>query len=612
MRTDGDQDPPLGIVLEGRYQLVDMLGHGGMGSVYVARDIRLGRRYALKVLSPELARDRSFVERFLREAQMIAQLQHPNIVDIHSFGEDPSGIVFFTMELLTGEDLDSRIYARSMRPYTVHDACAWAIGIARAVAAVHENGLIHRDLKAQNVFLARSRDGSEVVKLLDFGIARPEHGSELTETGMTLGTPSYMSPEQLNAEPLDRRTDIYSFGVVLFKLVTGRLPFRGDPVQVGTQHVTAPVPVPSLVAPGSGITPELDALILKAMAKQRSARQATMAEVERALLEASRQLEGRLPAGPAPHRSSPSLTKGMAPSGPLPAPARLSVAPSHPDDASATDAPTQVARAASLRRSAVSHEEGAPDRRARAPRPARDQGAAEATGPALANSSTTAPSIIARRRPTASPPTAGRSWSRLLAIQVIVGSLIVLALWLRFGRDPETPATAEAPAEPTPPLTPLEAPAIPESPSSSPALPPPSPPEEKVVTPPPSPDEPIEALTKLEETRPNAPPTTKKKSPTPKTTAPPEPEPPPPPPVADPFANTEEPFTTIYKKAAKCRVIHKATDSPKVTIVFSVGEDGTVISAHPLRQTDLGRCLADAVRAVRFEPRRRLGQTISL
>ncbi|MFY0533973.1 serine/threonine-protein kinase [Nannocystis pusilla] len=247
------------------------------------------------------------------------------------------------MELLEGEDLESRIAARAARPYTVRDACAWAIGLARAVGVVHEFGLIHRDLKTQNVFLARRRDGEEIIKLLDFGIARPEEGSELTETGVTLGTPSYMSPEQLNAEALDRRSDIYSFGVVLFKLVTGRLPFRGDPVQVGTQHVTAPVPVPSLVAPASGITPELDALILKAMAKKRGERHASMREVERALLAVCEQMEVRkLPGGRAPSPLAPSRTEApQKRSGSL---SVVAAAPSPASDGPSPDEPTRVAK----------------------------------------------------------------------------------------------------------------------------------------------------------------------------------------------------------------------------------------------------------------------------
>lgn len=275
----------IGTVLESRYRVLELLGRGGMGDVYLGEDTRLRRRCALKILHAKLAEDRTSVERFLREAQMIASLDHPHIVDIYSFGQEPSGLVFFAMELLQGEDLDARLRRRAAHPFTPHDACVWAIEIARAVACVHDSGLIHRDLKVSNVFLARRRDGQEVCKLLDFGIARAEDSSELTETGVTLGTPSYMSPEQIRNANLDRRSDIYSFGVVLFKLLTGRVPFTGEPIQVAMQHCETPPPAPSSVAPAAGISPALDAIVLRAMAKKPGDRFQSMQEVGQALTE---------------------------------------------------------------------------------------------------------------------------------------------------------------------------------------------------------------------------------------------------------------------------------------------------------------------------------------
>ncbi|PCC68936.1 serine/threonine protein kinase [Nannocystis exedens] len=273
----------IGTVLENRYRVLGLLGRGGMGDVYLGEDMRLRRRCALKLLHARLAEDRTSVERFLREAQMIASLDHPNIVDIYSFGEEPSGLVFFAMELLQGEDLDARLRRRAEHPFSPHDACVWAIQIAHAVACVHDSGLIHRDLKVSNVFLARRRDGGEICKLLDFGIARAEDNSELTETGVTLGTPSYMSPEQIRNANLDRRSDIYSFGVVLFKLLTGRVPFTGEPIQVAMQHCEALPPAPSSLAPAAGISPALDAIVLKAMAKKPGDRFQSMQEVGQAL-----------------------------------------------------------------------------------------------------------------------------------------------------------------------------------------------------------------------------------------------------------------------------------------------------------------------------------------
>ncbi|MBZ5715793.1 serine/threonine-protein kinase [Nannocystis pusilla] len=281
MGAETEQDHLIGVLFEGRYRVVSRLGGGGMGNVYLAEEIRLRRRCALKVLHPQLQRERSHVERFLREAQIMAQLSHPNIINIFAYGEEPAG-VFFVMELLAGEDLESRIRARAERPYGRVECCSWAIHLARALNQVHRSGLVHRDLKASNVFLAR-QDSDELVKLLDFGIARPVEGSELTGTGVTLGTPNYMSPEQILNEPVDHRTDVYAFGVLLFKMLTGRLPFRGDAIQVTTQHCMTPPPRPSTVAPEVGITPALDAIVLKAMAKRPDERFQSMLEIEQAL-----------------------------------------------------------------------------------------------------------------------------------------------------------------------------------------------------------------------------------------------------------------------------------------------------------------------------------------
>ncbi|MDC0718850.1 serine/threonine-protein kinase [Nannocystis bainbridge] len=281
--TDDGADDVLGSLLEGRYRVLRRLGGAGVGSVFVGEDEVLRRRCALKLLHPALAADAERAARFLREAQTIAALDHPNIVDIHSYGQDPRGTVYFVMELLAGEDLDARLRDRAARPVTVRDACRWGLQIAAAMAVVHEAGFVHRDLEASNVFLARRRDGKQVCKLLDFGIARAVERSELTRAGVRLGTPGSMSPEQIRGEQLDGRSDVYAFGVLLFKLLTGRLPFAGDALAVAHQHCEAPAPAPSSLAPTANISPRLDALVLKAMAKRPADRFATMSAVAAAL-----------------------------------------------------------------------------------------------------------------------------------------------------------------------------------------------------------------------------------------------------------------------------------------------------------------------------------------
>ena len=275
-------DALVGTIVEGRFRVDALLGRGGMANVYAAEELRLCRPCALKVLRPDLAADRENVDRFLREARTIARLRSRHIVEIHSFGDDPTGTVYFAMELLEGEDLEARLRDRKARPVPWQMVCEWGMQIARAVAGVHAAGLIHRDLKPGNIFLAR-RDGEVVVKLLDFGIVRPEHGSELTSTGTMLGTPHYMSPEQIRTQAMDRRSDIYSFGALLFKALTGRFVFRGEAIQVAMSHVEAVPPSPSSVAEWMQIPPALDALVLRCLAKRPADRFQTMEELEQAL-----------------------------------------------------------------------------------------------------------------------------------------------------------------------------------------------------------------------------------------------------------------------------------------------------------------------------------------
>jgi tRNA A-37 threonylcarbamoyl transferase component Bud32 len=314
----------IGQVLEGRFRVERLLGEGGMGRVYAAEELRLRRRCALKVLLPEVAEDPAGVERFLREAQAIAQLHHDSIVDVYHLGEDQAlGVVFFAMELLEGEDLEGRLEARAQRPISWALVCQWGVQIAGAMAVVHASGLVHRDLKPSNVFLIRRRDGREQVKLLDFGIAKVVSyaaGAEdiggaktiqqaaLTSTGAAIGTPYYMSPEQILGERVDPRTDIYSLGVVLYEALAGRLPFVGEPMQVAMQHCNVEAPSLSSLGLAWEVPVELELLVMKMLAKDAVSRPQTMDEVEAALA-------GMLPAdGPG------VVTMRAAEAGPKPSP----------------------------------------------------------------------------------------------------------------------------------------------------------------------------------------------------------------------------------------------------------------------------------------------------
>jgi len=284
MPAEAKADALIGTILEGRFHIERLVGEGGMGRVYVADETRLRRRCAIKVLLPELSEDKECVERFLREAQTIAQIHHENVVDIYHLGEDGSGVVFFAMELLTGEDLETRLRDRAQRPISWEQVCQWMTQTAAAMAAVHAAGMIHRDLKPSNIFISKRRDGRDRVKLLDFGIAKAVNRAALTGAGAAVGTPYYMSPEQILALPLDPRSDIYSLGAVFFEALAGRMAFLGEPLQVAMQHCNIMPPRLSEVVNDPTMPPELDELVDQMLAKDASERPQSMEEIEDFLL----------------------------------------------------------------------------------------------------------------------------------------------------------------------------------------------------------------------------------------------------------------------------------------------------------------------------------------
>jgi len=248
----------IGSVLGGRYRLVELLGQGGMATVYRATDAQLGRDVAVKVLRPEYGRDPDFIARFRLEAQSVASLSSPNIVIVHDFGMDTAG-PFIVMDLVPGEDLATVLRRVGTLPPT--QAARIASEVARALAAAHARGIVHRDIKPGNILLAK--DGRVLVT--DFGIARALAEAQMTLPGMTMGSVQYMSPEQARGEPATERSDIYSLGVVLFEMLAGRRPFEGDSAAaIAVARLTPPVPMPSSYR--AGIPPVLEAICRKAMA----------------------------------------------------------------------------------------------------------------------------------------------------------------------------------------------------------------------------------------------------------------------------------------------------------------------------------------------------------
>ncbi|MFG2214500.1 protein kinase [Streptomyces sp. NPDC048685] len=258
-----------GSVAGGRYQLRDLLGEGGMASVYLAYDTALDRQVAIKTLHTELGREQSFRERFRREAQAVAKLQHTNIVSVFDTGEDELGgalMPYIVMEYVEGQPLGSVLQAdiQNHGAMPADRALKVTSDVLAALDTSHEMGLVHRDIKPGNVMMTKRG----VVKVMDFGIARAMQSgvTSMTQTGMVVGTPQYLSPEQALGRGVDARSDLYSVGIMLFQLLTGRIPFDADsPLAIAYAHVQEEPVAPSTI--NRSITPAMDALVARALKK---------------------------------------------------------------------------------------------------------------------------------------------------------------------------------------------------------------------------------------------------------------------------------------------------------------------------------------------------------
>jgi serine/threonine-protein kinase len=301
------------------YRILSLLGRGGMGEVYLAQHCTLGKRVALKALRPELSADPEVLARFFGEAQAVTRIGHEHIVDITHFASGPP-VSFYVMELLQGTSVGAEIDARV--PWPVRRVLHVAEQIADALAASHAVGVIHRDLKPDNVFLIRRGGDPDYVKVLDFGIAKltgperdfgPGRSGRITRSGAVLGTPHYMSPEQgLGRAELDHRSDIYSLGIMLYEMLTLEVPFDGKAFgEILVHHLQTPLP--SIRQRRADVPPALEELVLRATAKDVAERFGSMEELRAALLELDPQATApatRIPApapAAAPVRASAAL-----------------------------------------------------------------------------------------------------------------------------------------------------------------------------------------------------------------------------------------------------------------------------------------------------------------
>lgn len=299
----------IGTVLGSRYALEEHLGAGAMGTVYRARHVKIGRQFAVKVLHQELLAHPGLVERFEQEAQVAGRLQHPNVVRVVDFGEMEDGTRFTVMDLVPGKQLSASLGA-PMDPVRVMRLVTQLLdGLQHA----HDVGLIHRDFKPDNVIIERGEDGSEIPRIVDFGIAiLHQHASSyeargrLTTMGVVLGTPEYMAPEQARGEVIDHRADLFALGITCYEMLTGKLPFEGSGVEVAIENMTNDTPAMGVRVPSVNIDPLLDAFTRKLTRKHPKDRPASAAEA-RALLKLI-----------ATDRTAAAIALGLAPRSRLP------------------------------------------------------------------------------------------------------------------------------------------------------------------------------------------------------------------------------------------------------------------------------------------------------
>jgi len=258
----------LGHIVDGRYRVLEAIGRGGMGVVYKVEHVRMGKIAAMKVLHRDLENDPDVVQRFEREAAAVSRLQHPNAVQVFDFGT-AQGALYLIMEYVRGQDLGTIVERDGPLPFA--RAAPLLVQTLGALAEAHELGIVHRDVKPDNVLVTRTTGGRDFAKVLDFGLAKLAHAGsapEVSDRAQIVGTPYFMAPEQIRGDDVDLRADVYGMGALMYRILTGQYPFTASSaVGVLTKHLTAVAEAPSRRAPRLGIAPEIDAIVARAMAK---------------------------------------------------------------------------------------------------------------------------------------------------------------------------------------------------------------------------------------------------------------------------------------------------------------------------------------------------------
>lgn len=323
VRLGQAHDPLLNKTIRGSYTLKQRLGSGGMGAVYRAWQHSVGREVAVKVIGDRITQNWTAAKRFLREAKLASRLAHPNIVTIYDFGQSEDGFLYIAMELLDGRTLTETV--REDGPYPAGRAVRVAVQLCEALEEAHAHEIVHRDLKPANIIVSRLRGGRDLVKVLDFGIAKSVRDdtaeTSITHTGQIIGTPAYMAPEAALDGAVDHRCDLYSLGVILYYMLAGRPPFEADDIrQMIDAHVSQPVPPLPAQVPG-----ELESVVARLLEKDPAARFQTAGETRRALQMVATEPFVPASGGAAPAGARPDSAAGVASSITVDAPARSRV-----------------------------------------------------------------------------------------------------------------------------------------------------------------------------------------------------------------------------------------------------------------------------------------------